>query len=450
VQGVKFLGQLAHFGRFLSSVQGINAPRFSQLEGVLPNAANVRTARGLFTLQKQFTLIFIVINALVTKIPLFQRAVLTKDFWTSVMIPPHASAYCAEPALPVWVPQQARRYLEHTSRGIALREVARRDGCHPSTVLRQIRKLESRRDDPLIDDALEMLARLFTPFSDQKETSSMTSMPAPSTMLDDDTIAREARRILRRLSETDAVLVVSHEMDRAVVLRQPDDGVPTRTAVLPRAVAQAFALKDWISCFAAGKVTRYRITDAGRAALKRLLAEDHKRKVEARGMVESPSPFLTQHVEWGERDVPGEDRKIRVNLAESPLGSLARKKDKGGKPFLNMDLVMAGERLREDFEAAQMGPRVGQNWDRFLTAGDRGNFGVDRGPATGPADARNRVSAALRALGPGLGDVVLRVCCFLEGLEAAEKRMGWSARSGKIVLRIALQRLEQHYKSLHG
>jgi len=58
------------------------------------------------------------------------------------------------------------------------------------------------------------------------------------------------------------------------------------------------------------------------------------------------------------------------------------------------------------------------------------------------------VIGALRDLGPGLGDVVLRCCCYLEGLEQAERRMGWSARSGKIVLRIALQRLRLHYERL--
>jgi hypothetical protein len=42
------------------------------------------------------------------------------------------------------------------------------------------------------------------------------------------------------------------------------------------------------------------------------------------------------------------------------------------------------------------------------------------------------------------------VCCFLEGIEAAEQRLGWAARSGKIVLRIALQRLHRHYLECYG
>ena len=52
----------------------------------------------------------------------------------------------------------------------------------------------------------------------------------------------------------------------------------------------------------------------------------------------------------------------------------------------------------------------------------------------------------MEALGPGLSDVVFRVCCFLEGLETVEKRLGWSARSGKVVLKIALERLAAHYR----
>ena len=50
-----------------------------------------------------------------------------------------------------------------------------------------------------------------------------------------------------------------------------------------------------------------------------------------------------------------------------------------------MDLVQAAEKLREDFERAQMGPRVAQNWEKFLTGGDRGSGFADGGMATGRA-----------------------------------------------------------------
>jgi len=278
-------------------------------------------------------------------------------------------------------------------------------------------------------------------------------IPVPDTPTEE-VIAKEGRRILRRLCETGAVLAVAKEMDKAVVVRDAADGNNTRTAVVDREVASAMALKEWIACSEPNaRIARYKITSIGRSALKRLLADaENKAAKQAQGFAEAQSGFAGQHREWAARDVADDDtgapRRIRYNLAESPLASLARRKDRNGRPFLSDELVAAGERLREDFELAQMGPRVTQNWERFLTGG-RSEFGSGDG-LRGPEAARERVQQALADLGPGLGDVVLRCCCFLEGMEAAEKRMGWSARSGKIVLRIALIRLQRHYEERHG
>lgn len=357
--------------------------------------------------------------------------------------------------LPDWLPPAVRLYLDHTEAGISLRALARREGCHASTVMRKVRSFENRREDPLIDDALARLGHAHTATvsvrsvpQNVKEATQMTVPIRPSTVCDELTIAREAPRILRRLCEPGARLAIAPDMEKAVVLRPQPGGTLARSAVVDRVVAQAFALKDWISCQTSGRVAQYEITNAGRAALRRMLGAGA-----GPGLAEASTPFADQHRDYDYRNVgAGDDgvgRRLRVNMAESPVAALARRRDKDGHPFLTADLLTAAERLREDFELAQMGTRVAQNWDRFLTGGARGGFeGSD--PAGGPRAARDRVAAALRDLGPGLGDMVLRCCCYLEGLEAAERRLGWSARSGKIVLRIALVRLRRHYDEVQG
>ncbi|MEO0402013.1 MAG: DUF6456 domain-containing protein [Pseudomonadota bacterium] len=358
--------------------------------------------------------------------------------------------------LPTWVPDAALHYLAHTEAGLPIRELARKSGCHASTVLRQIRRFETRRDDPLIDAVLRKLGSRVvrksssTATAQQKDVKLMHAVALDQSP-DTPTLTRDAQRILRRLCETGAVLAVAVDMEKAVVVRDGAAGKSTRTAVVDRKVAEAMALQDWISADTAGRITRYKITPGGRAALAEMMDEADQT---APGMSEAPAEFADQHRVWGERTVrdseTGQPRKVRYNLAESPLTALARRRDKDGSPFLTDDLVTAGERLREDFELAQMGPRVAQNWDRFLTAGGRGGFAQDSGVGNGPERARNKVAAALKDLGPGLSDVVLRCCCYLEGLESAEKKLGWSARSGKIVLRIALMRLKQHYDETTG
>lgn len=331
--------------------------------------------------------------------------------------------------LPDWVPSAVRLYLSHTENGCSLREIARAEGVHASTVLRQVRRFENRRDDPLVDCAL---GRLIQPAPEaQSQTESRAMHHSPPTVpnrlpVDEATLDAEARRILPRLSEPGAVMAVAQDMDRAVVMRDGAEGA-VRFAVLDRPIAEAFALRDWIACIQAGRVSRYEITTGGRAALRQ---------------------FNTGKTAPSSLQDPDDARGTRPVTLESPVTALARRRDRDGKPFLTADLVIAAERLREDFEIAQMGPRVSQDWDRFLTGPVQGAPASRGGAGQGSSAARDRVSAALRELGPGLADMALRCCCHLEGLETAERKLGWSARSGKIVLRIALLRLQRHYGDL--
>ena len=359
--------------------------------------------------------------------------------------------------LPSWVPEAAQRYLAHTEDGLSIRQLARTGGCHASTVLRQIRRVENLRDDQLVDEALRNLGRFSHRAgqgrADHEEIKVMTlQLPLhDETLPDAATLRAEALRILRPMCDPEAMMAVAGDMEKAVVVREVPDGRTERLAVLDRGVARAMALKDWITCEAPGRVSRYRVTAAGRAELNRLLAEaENFARAGADdfvGMAEDRGGFAHARPPEGDGETPAPSRRIRYGGPDTPIAMLARRRDRDGRPFLEDTLVRAGERLAEDFALAQMGPRTTQNWDRFLTAGAAPS-GTGPTPLRGAEAARARVAGALGDLGPGLGDVVLRCCCYQQGLETAEKRMGWSARSGKIVLRIALQRLKRHYDEL--
>ena len=357
--------------------------------------------------------------------------------------------------LPTWVPDAAQHYLAHVEQGRSMRELARDAGCHASTVLRQIRRIELRRDDILVELALQRLGP--APASGRngppnEETPTMTELHTPpkssafpqgEAAPSEENLRGEGLRVLRRLMEHHAVLAVASDMEMAVVVREMPDGTATRIASVDRAIAEAMALKEWISCVTPGRIARYQITAAGRAALMQMMALQES--AASRGMAEAAVGFAglnaLPNLAFAEEEESGK-RNHRYGPTESPVLGLARRRDKAGLPFLAEDLVRAGERLREDFEMAQVGRPVIVDWEALVWGG----AAVPRaGSGPGTEAALSRVLTALRELGPGLGDVVLRCCCKLEGIETVEKQMGWAARSGKVVLKIALGRLKQHY-----
>jgi len=135
-----------------------------------------------------------------------------------------------------------------------------------------------------------------------------------------------------------------------------------------------------------------------------------------------------------------------VNLSESPLAQLVRRKDRNGVPFLSGAEFRAGERLRADYTRGQLVPRLGANWVASVSSGrrDGGNGIADLTDAA--LGARLRVENALAAVGPELSGVLVDVCCFLKGLELVETERGWPVRSAKIVLKTALAVLSRHYE----
>jgi hypothetical protein len=127
---------------------------------------------------------------------------------------------------------------------------------------------------------------------------------------------------------------------------------------------------------------------------------------------------------------------VTVNLAESPLGWLH------AHGHLDERLFDAGERLRADYERAQLGARVTMRWDPVrVKSTDAGLSPTERQLA-----AKARFDGALASAGKGLADILWRVVCACESLPDAERALQWPARSGKLVLRLALDRVAEFYR----
>lgn len=144
-------------------------------------------------------------------------------------------------------------------------------------------------------------------------------------------------------------------------------------------------------------------------------------------------------------DAPGKKgqrpaRSITMNLAESPLGWLFARGHVSQRQF------DAGERLRADWERAQLGQRVTMSWDAAPVARTRGGSGEYLDLSGPQLDAKKRFETAVAEAGPGLSDILWRVVCAGEGMREAESALGWPARAGKLVLRFALDRVADHYR----
>lgn len=233
------------------------------------------------------------------------------------------------------------------------------------------------------------------------------------------TLSQFAERILKRL-------------DEGGTARRHGDGYRLGATQVPDALVRQLLHEDLISVGDEG----LRLTSRGSARLRR----QHAAKERPNAYGERPDPYQAQHQVRRHvrlRTADGEQRAMR-NLAESPLYWLLSRK------LITQAQFEAGERLREDWELAHRGPRVTMRWDGQPS--QRGGAGEPHDPTPVELRAKLRLERAIEALGPGLSDVAIHICCKYAGLEGAERAMSWPQRSAKVVLTIALEHLARHYR----
>lgn len=179
----------------------------------------------------------------------------------------------------------------------------------------------------------------------------------------------------------------------------------------------------------------------------RLFATREARSWLRRFLAAREEAFLAQHrhVEVAEIGHGARRETVSVNVTATPLAALSRLKDRTGTAWLLPDAVAAGERLARDFHYGALQPRVTQSYELRVGERTRPGPGGAADLKDSVAAARQRVSAAVEAMGPELSGVALDVCCFEKGLETVERERQWPPRSAKLMLKAALLQLHRHY-----
>lgn len=240
-------------------------------------------------------------------------------------------------------------------------------------------------------------------------------------------LSREAERLLAALAPEGAFAFPDPGAPETLIVRGGGSGVSLGGGRFPARAGEALMAAD-LAARDDGRRNRLVIGAAGRARLRR---------AEAVGA----DSFRMQHLALV-REGTGEAQGLR-DTAESPLAWMARRRGRDGEQMIDAAAFAAGERLRHDLTAAQMLPQLSTDW-----TAPRVDGGGPRDPASASdrvIAARQRVDLALAAVGSDLSGLLIDLCGFLKGLERIESERRWPARSAKVVARIALGRLAEHY-----
>ena len=183
---------------------------------------------------------------------------------------------------------------------------------------------------------------------------------------------------------------------------------------------------------------RVKLTTIGSSSLKRA----------ASPLNDDQQKFAGQHRNLEQYEVMynGEPHVVTMNINESPLNRLSKKRDGHGRPWISPSAFQAGERLRRDFTMGGLMQKVTSNWnDPIGGIGGRGRHGGIADLTDTMIDARRRLNSVFADLGPDLTGILVDYCCFLKGLESIERERKWPPRSAKLMLRTGLELLARSY-----
>lgn len=131
----------------------------------------------------------------------------------------------------------------------------------------------------------------------------------------------------------------------------------------------------------------------------------------------------------------------------APLLKLYNRQRNMAHKYLSETHLQAGQKLFDLFVKANLRPNVTMNWENLQSVKQSHHTGgKDMGFSETTYIARRELYESLSHVGQEFSAILVEICLFGNGLEATEKAMNWPARSAKLLLTMALDRLAEYYQ----
>ena len=342
--------------------------------------------------------------------------------------------------VPGWLPRSVLIYVLNEKCRISMRKIARHMNVQTSTVSRNVRTVHNKLSDPLYNAGVERLSNALAKSGFQNTAlevrTNSTSQTHPEQFVfqpKEDKLKVDGKKLFKALALPNAVLSVSLNSESVSVTGKQGCEPSARYSTFDRSLAEAFVLRDMIQLNGSATQLKYSITSKGKSYFERFSEFYLKNTCQNLGLKDCGKVEACRETQLANLE--------QSAIEKSPLYTLLRLRDKFGERYLSPNHVVAGQIFREDYEVSNL-----------LNArhAKKTKTGLEQKDVVGEAfclGASERFELANKMLGPIMSDVVIRCCCHFQGLGKIERHLGWSARSGKVVLRIALTQLAEFYRT---
>ena len=144
----------------------------------------------------------------------------------------------------------------------------------------------------------------------------------------------------------------------------------------------------------------------------------------------------------------GVRRSVRRRNAHHILRRLSKERGPNNMPFLSAAEVQAGELFQRDHSRCYGGSKITQSVGSVRV--DQSRLNSTEQDMIRRLDNGRAYQAAVDALGPSLDQAAYVICGEGKSLDQLEREQSWSRGSGRMILKLALQRLALHYGTIPG